>query len=216
MFRCIENMREYWSRARFEQILKRSLPDLYRMSRALTANAVDAEDLVHEICVKAIGAFDRVKFTGKADVKVWVRRILVNTFRDYYRREMRAPVSHTYLVRKDGEMENVIELAACNLPDPSLEIAATRFSDAAKAAIRALPPEVRLVVTLFLISDLTYKEIVEATDSPMGMVMSRLSRGRQQLRSALQSYVSVPGIKGLDESKVDVDLNIPTNRKRKP
>jgi len=152
-------VREYWGRARFERLLKQMLPDLYRMSRALTANSVDADDLVHEACVKAIVAFDRARFTGKSGAKAWVRRILVNTFRDHYRREKRTPVVHTHVVAEGGGLENVIELAASTIPDPSLEIESTRFSEAAKVAIRALPPEVRLVVTLFFINDLSYKEM---------------------------------------------------------
>ena len=80
MFDQIDNVREYWGRAQFERLLKQLLPDLYRLSRALTVNSVDAEDLVHEACVKAIGAIDRAKYSSKASARAWVRRILVNTF----------------------------------------------------------------------------------------------------------------------------------------
>lgn len=215
MVRSFNNIREYWSRARFERLLKQLLPDLYRVSRALTTNSVDAEYLVHTACVKAIVAFDRTKFSSKAGVKAWVRKILVNTFRDHYRREMRNLLVQSHIVRDDGESENVVELAASTLPDPSGAVESSSFFDAAEVAIHALPPEVRLVIILFLINDLSYKEIAKVTDCPLGTVMSRLSRGRRQLRSALRVYVSVPGLKEVDESEPGGNSTSPANHKRK-
>ena len=105
-----------------------------------------------------------------------------------------------HLVSDDGDVENVVELAASTLPGPGLQIDAARFSDAAKIAIHALPPEVRLVATLFFVNDLSYKEIADATDSPIGTAMSRLSRGRKQLRDSLQPYVSAQGLSNLEDN----------------
>jgi len=215
MRKSYSNIREYWSRARFERLLKQLLPDLYRVSRALTANSVDAEDLVHTACVKAIDAFDRAKFSSKTAAKAWVRQILVNTFRDQYRREIRNIVVHSHVIQDNGDSENVIELAASTLPDPYRAVESSSFFDATEVAIRALPPEVRLVVILFLINDLSYKEIAEVADCPVGTVMSRLSRGRRQLRSTLKIYVSTSDLDELSEPELAGKSNPPADQKRK-
>ena len=82
----------------------------------------------------------------------------------------------------------MVELAASAEPGPA-ELAAQReFADAARAAIAGLPPEVRIVATLFLVEELSYREIAEATGSPIGTVMSRLARARRILRCELSAY----------------------------
>jgi RNA polymerase sigma factor (sigma-70 family) len=77
---------------------------------------------------------------------------------------------------------------ASHEPGPDTQLEYKRFAQAADAAIACLPPEVRLVVVLFFVEELSYREIAEIAECPVGTVMSRLWRGRRMLREQLRAY----------------------------
>jgi len=189
MFRRLARIRGRWTRAQFERYVQQLLPELYRAARALVHEPADAEDLVHDTCVKAFRAFGDATLANEAACRGWLRRILVNTFRDWYRREMRSPTRAT-APSLAAERDNVVEFAASGEAGPSAQVEYDDFSDAADAAIATLPPEVRIVTALYVLDGLSYKEIATITECPIGTVMSRLARGRQTLRKQLSRYVS--------------------------
>lgn len=205
MFQRLTRMPGRWTRTRFERSVQRLLPELYRTARALVHEPADAEDLVHDSCVKAFRAFSGARFDCEAACRAWLHRILVNTYRDRYRREMRSP-TRTAAQSPGAEGDNVVELAASPEPGPSTQLEYDDFSDAAEAAIAALPPEVRIVTALYVIDGLTYKEIATISECPMGTVMSRLARGRQALRQSLTQYLS-PGGRDAREGRSRPDTN---------
>lgn len=188
MFQRIARLRGPRTRAGFERCVQRLLPELYRTARTYVHEPADAEDLVHDSCVKAFRAFPGAKLASEAACRAWLHRILVNTFRDRYRRETRSPAQAR---PADREGDNVVELAASPEPGPSTRLEYANFGDAARAAIATLPPEVRVVAALYVIDGLSYREIAAITGCPIGTVMSRLARGRQTLRRSLARYASV-------------------------
>lgn len=193
-------------RTGFEQSVQAQLPDLYRCARALTGGQADAEDLVHDACVKALTSAGAADLPDEGARRAWVRQILVNTFRDRYRRERRAPVQAVSSTRgaDDGQDDaNVIELAASPDPSPGDWAQYSQFEVAARAAMSALPPEVRVVTTLHIVSGVSYKEIAHIAQCPLGTVMSRLARGRRLLRVALGRFVeSVESLKEQDANQI--------------
>jgi len=139
---------------------------------------------VHDAYIKAFLAFREGEFRSVGSCRAWLFRIMVNTFRDQYRSRLRHPALE--LVVSDQDSETAADLAlASDAPGPDLLVEAALLREAIDAAIRALPPEIRIVVTLFFIEEMKYLEIAAIADCPIGTVMSRLARGRQLLQTAL-------------------------------
>lgn len=186
----LRQLGERWTRKRFDWQTKKVLSKLYRVARRLTEQQADAEDLVHDTFIKAFQAYPSANLRSAKDFRAWLFKIMVNTYRDLYRRRLRScevgPVPHT----GDGAEWDFIELAQSLEPSPQVRLEYKRFAEAAQVVIGELPPEVRLVVTLFFVEGMTYQEIAQVADCPIGTVMSRLWRGRQVLRRRLQSFVA--------------------------
>jgi len=169
----------------FASQARQCLPQLYRIARRLTSQQADAEDLVHDAYLKAIRAADQVRLDTVEDCRAWLTRILVNTFRDQYRHRLRSPIISS---TGDG-MGELIELRASPEPGPAERVEGKQFAEAAQTAIMDLPPELRLIVALFLIEGLTYERIAERMAVPVGTVMSRLWRARRLLRQKLRNHL---------------------------
>ena len=175
-------------RVLFEDRVEAHLPALNRLARGIIHNPSDAEDLVHDSCVKALTSGDASEFASTAKLGAWLNRILVNTYRDQYRRSQRSPLlPHDYHATSDGSM-NVYELVASTEQSPPQCMQNRDSSSAIQQALSALPPEVRVVSVLFLVNELSYKEIAYIAECPLGTVMSRLARGRRLLRATLADF----------------------------
>jgi len=175
-------------RAQFEARIEAQLPALTRLARGILRNPADAEDLVHDTCVKALAATEASEFESEAKLCAWLKRILVNNYRDQYRRSQRSPLRpNEYHATSDSSM-NVYELVASTEQSPVERIHNRDSSSAIQNALSTLPPEVRVVSVLFLVNELSYREIAFITDSPLGTVMSRLARGRRLLRETLAEF----------------------------
>ena len=175
-------------RAQFERSIEAHLPAMTRLARGITHDPDDAEDLVHDSCVKALTSGGSNEFENRAKLCAWLNRILVNTYRDHYRRSQRSPFApQDYHATSDGSM-NVYELVASTEQSPLQCMQNRDSSSAIEDALSALPPEVRVVTVLFIVSEISYKEIAYITDCPLGTVMSRLSRGRRLLRETLTEF----------------------------
>ena len=169
-------------------LVQQQLTSLYRFARGVTGCAQDAEDLVHDSCVKALGAAKTVRFESEKQFNIWLRRILINTYRDHYRRSLRSPLHsiNRHAIPDDGS--NVIEMVPSKDFSPSESMQSEQSTRAIHRALSILPPEVRAVVVLFLVNGFSYQQIAAVTDSPIGTVMSRLARGRTLLQRELKDY----------------------------
>ena len=179
----VERLRERWTRERFERRTHVLLPGLYRTAYRLAGQPADAEDLVHDTYVKAYAAYDRADIRGEADCRAWLTRIMVNNYRDRYRRRRRSP--EVQGVPKETEVRSI---DGAPYADPLARAEDSQFARAAKAAIDELPEDLRIVVVLFFSQELSYREIAEAVGCPVGTVMSRLYRGRRLLRERLRDH----------------------------
>ena len=171
----------------FEELVLQHLDMLYAVALRLTRNPTDAQDLTQNTIVKALRFHD--KFQEGTYIKAWLLTILRNTFINEYRRKVRRPT----LVELSG-MEPAEETA----PDPEVGGYEPRepnssdllelLDDEVKHAIESLPDDFRQAVIMADLEDMSYKEIADAMECPLGTVMSRLYRGRKLLRERLYDY----------------------------
>lgn len=149
------------------------IPRLRRFARALARERDLADDLVQECLERALNRLSQWRGEDKTP-RAWLLRILYSRFIDHQRRMKRTPVPI--------EPEAVAALGGGDLPDAPARL----DLDDALRAMQALPEERRVVLALVAIEGLSYAEVANVLELPVGTVMSRLARGREQLRAILE------------------------------
>ncbi|MGA9120831.1 MAG: sigma-70 family RNA polymerase sigma factor [Bacteroidota bacterium] len=164
---------------------------LYNYALRMTGNPADADDLVQETFLKAYRFWDR--YEQGTNIRAWLFRILKNSYINRYRKESKEPSKVDY-----DDVQNFYSSIPTNVgAEESPDVAFDRMlDDVVSSAVLNLPEDFRTVVILCDIEGLTYEEIAEFVDRPLGTVRSRLHRGRKLLQTKLTSYAREHGYIG--------------------
>jgi RNA polymerase sigma-70 factor (ECF subfamily) len=172
----------------FEAEIPALLPGLLATARRLTRNDADAEDLVAEAMVKALGSLDSLH--DRSSVRGWMCRILTNTFFSQ-RRSAAAKAGTQEYEELDGSDEAFSIFDRLHQPfllwqaNPEKEFLNRLLQEDVACAVDTLPDAFRVVVVLVEIQGLSYQEAAETLGIPVGTVRSRLARGRSLLQKSL-------------------------------
>jgi RNA polymerase sigma-70 factor (ECF subfamily) len=173
----------------FEQQTLPHMEILYNYALRMTGNTEDAKDLLQETFLKAYRFWD--KFEQGTNLRAWLFRIMKNTYINVYRKEAKEPDKVDY-----NDIENYYDLIRDqNSDDNDLQtkIFGQLLDDDVSTALESLPEEFRTVVILCDIEGLSYEEIAEFSQIPVGTVRSRLHRGRKLLYAKLYDYAKGRG-----------------------
>ncbi len=161
----------------FDSVVLVHLPSAYGLARWYTRNEDDAKDLVQEAMLRAFKAFDG--FRGE-DGRVWLLTIIRNLYL-------------SSVTRKQPEQtpfNEEIHLFRESFQNPEVLLLRNLDGELVRQGIEKLPEEFREVLVLREMEGLSYKEIADVIKAPLGTVMSRLARGREQLRQNLLPYLA--------------------------
>lgn len=171
-------------RDRFERMAEDVFPSLYGTALRLTRDPEDASDLSQEALIRAYEAFDR--FDGR-NFKAWMLRILTNLYINRYRKTQRTGKPSSL---DDGEAAEPVA-PTDEVPDRQLldQLVGAEIEE----ALANVPEAFRMTVILSDIEGMSYDEVAEATQVPVGTVRSRLARGRAMMRKQLTEYARKEG-----------------------
>lgn len=177
----------------FEAGVLAQLDSLYRTALRMTNNPQEAEDLVQETMLKAF-RFAHTYQPG-TNLRAWLFRILNTSAINRYRRQATHPTPASLPEGEEFYLYNQIrDLSGQELTQGAEEEVLNQYLDEdVYKALNDLPPNFRMAVILADIEGLSYKEIAEALQIPIGTVMSRISRARRQLQKSLWQYAKERG-----------------------
>ena len=167
--------------ARFRSIVMPYIDDAYRLAHWLTGNRTDAEDVVQDASLRAFRAIR--EFAG-GSARSWLLSIVRNTAYSWLRKNRPTAVV-TVEDLEAVELENA-KPGDPNGETPEAALIAKVDAEQLHAAIAALPTPFRETLVLRDIEGLDYREIAEATEVPIGTVMSRLARARRRLIATIK------------------------------
>ena len=163
-----------------DEQLRELIPRLRRFAVSLTRNSSSADDLVQACLERALSSWGGKRADG--DLRAWLFSILYRQFLDAHRRSRRhARMLEFFTGRDDAE--------------PSTE--RTVIAQSTLQAFDRLPSEQRALLLMVSVEGLSYKEVAEILDTPIGTVMSRLSRARQALRQLSEGEITRPSLRRL-------------------
>lgn len=158
----------------FEEIVLPHLSAAYNLARWLTCNDTDAEDLAQEACMRALQFFRSFHGTNG---RAWLLAIVRNT---WYTRLQKCRVEQS-----STSFEEEIHSGSQQNPESAALLIAAEDRELVRQALEGLPVEFREVVVLRELEGLSYRDISEIAQIPVGTVMSRLARGRRLLQAHL-------------------------------
>jgi len=181
-------------RARYVRDVLPLQDQLLRVARRYTGNRADAEDLVQETMTKAYAGFHR--FADGTNVRAWLFRIMTNAWVSSFRKSQRRPDEILAEDITDAQWAAVAQRASPGMHSAENVVLESMGDDHVRDALQALPEGQRLAVYYADVEGFRYKEIASIMNLPLGTVMSRVHRGRRNLRDQLADVAETYGYSG--------------------
>jgi RNA polymerase sigma-70 factor, ECF subfamily len=160
-----------------EELFRRYRSDAYRYAYRQLGHDEDALDVVQESMLKAFSGLE--DFDGRSAFRTWLLRIVINTAFDWGRRRKRRPGG------RGGDDLNPAEYEVATDDDPARRLNQQDLRVALDRALDHLSQTIRSTFVLFAELGLTYREIAETQNVPIGTVMSRIHAAREKLQAEL-------------------------------
>lgn len=182
---------DYSNREVFGEQIDAKLDHFYSAALRLTRNRADAEDLVAEAITRAWSSIHSLQDTER--FVPWVLRIITNTFISEKRKAVNRMPHKSYSEEADDEthfslFEQLHQPFLLWWGNPEQEFLNNLLHEDIQKALDGIPDNYRIIVILADMEGLTYQEIAESLDVPVGTVRSRLSRGRGMLQKTLWQH----------------------------
>lgn len=167
----------------FELLVMKYQRKLARLLSRMVRDQAEIEDITQESFIKAYRALPQ--FRGESAFYTWLYRIAVNTAKNYLvARGRRAPTT-TEFSNEEAEGFEDAELLR-DIATPDAELQTKQIAAAVNKAVEALPEELRTAITLREIEGLSYEEIAQMMDCPIGTVRSRIFRAREAIAEKIR------------------------------
>jgi RNA polymerase sigma-70 factor (ECF subfamily) len=175
----------------FNLLVRKYERKVVRLISRLVRDPSEVEDVAQEAFIKAYRALPQ--FRGDSAFYTWLYRIAVNTAKNYLVAQGRRPIplSDTLSEDEDGESFGREDVVSDN-HTPEAELLSRQIAETVNRAIEALPQDLRTAVTLREIEGLSYEEIAEAMNCPIGTVRSRIFRAREAIAEQLRPLLDTP------------------------
>jgi len=175
-------------RVRFEEEVLELADQAYRVARRLSPSQEEAEDLVQETFARAFRSWRQ--YTPGTNLRAWLFRILTNLNIDRGRKVQRTPDIQPM---EEGDYYLYNRLEESGAGEDEDRVVERLSQDSIVEALAAVPHDFRDVVVLVDIGDFSYADAAQILDIPIGTVMSRLHRGRRNLKQALAEAAVTEG-----------------------
>ena len=161
-----------------------------RLVRRLVSNSDEADDVVQDAFIKAYRALPQ--FRGDSAFYTWLYRIAVNTAKNHLVSRGKRPISLSELTSNEGDDESFeVPVVTIDNNTPEAELMSRQIAEAVNRAVSALPEELQTALSLREIDGLSYEEIAEAMNCPIGTVRSRIFRARAAVAAELKPLLNV-------------------------
>lgn len=161
----------------FDAAWQAARPQIWRLTARISGSPDAADDLTQEVGLRALQALPR--FRGDSDRRTYLYRIAVNVALRHKENSRRAGATES-LDAPDGDAH-----APCTADTPLSELLRAERLPRIRAALNALPDDLRTPLVLLVYEEMKYREIAGVLEIPIGTVMSRIHAARQRLRAAL-------------------------------
>lgn len=166
----------------FDLLVRKYQHKVAKLISRYVSNRAEVEDITQEVFIKAFRGLPG--FRGESAFYTWLYRIAVNTAKNYLESQGRRPPGAGIDIESAEVLDSMEHLR--DVATPERDMLTGEIADTVNRAIAALPPDLRTAITLRDLDGLSYEEIAQVMDCPIGTVRSRIFRAREAIDKQLR------------------------------